>query len=83
MTTRGIKHVLQRADLDWNHARSILGQSGWEDELETNRLDMYSFGSWGVPSFRLLNAEGKEITWAWGQDRLWFIAKEILRINRW
>ena len=83
MTTRGIKHVLQRADLDWNHARSILGQSGWEDELETNRLDMYSFGSWGVPSFRLLNSEGKEITWAWGQDRLWFIAKEILRINRW
>ena len=81
MTARGIKHVLQRADLDWNHAWSILGQSGWEEELETNRLDMYSFGSWGVPTFRLLNSEGKEITWAWGQDRLWFISREILKIN--
>ena len=40
---------------------------------------MYGFGSWGVPTFRLLDARGNTVVWAWGQDRLWLIAREIQR----
>ena len=34
----------------------------WEEELEKNRLAMYDFGCWGVPSFRLLDAGGEGAT---------------------
>ncbi len=78
MTDRGLSKVVRAAGLDWTEARKLVGSSGWEDELEENRLRMYSFGSWGVPSFRILDSNGNEVTWAWGQDRLWFLEKEIV-----
>lgn len=94
----GMRVVVERAGLDWSHAKrlltqkgweslffetrlgnSFLGLPGWERMLEENRREMYASGLWGVPSFRLLNADGKEVLALWGQDRLWLIAREIQR----
>jgi len=75
----GLKSVVEGAGLDWNIAKAIVGQSGWEDKLEQNRLAMYHAGLWGVPSFRLLDKNNHQILALWGQDRLWLIAKEIER----
>ena len=74
---RGLQKVVEQADLDWQEARKVVGQPGWEAPLECNRQAMYNAGLWGVPSFRLLDGTGKQILVTWGQDRLWLIAKEI------
>lgn len=59
-----------------------MGNRDWEDELEENRLAMYGFGSWGVPSFRLLDESGEPLLALWGQDRLWLFSREIQRLLR-
>jgi 2-hydroxychromene-2-carboxylate isomerase len=59
-----------------------MGNRDWEDALEANRLAMYDFGSWGVPSFRLLDETGSEVLALWGQDRLWLFSREIQRLLR-
>ena len=76
----GMQSVVEAAGLNWEEARGILGNRDWEEELEANRLDMYDFGCWGVPSFRLLDADGEEALALWGQDRLWLFAREIQRL---
>jgi len=77
---RGLKKVVEKAGLDWSVAKTLVGQSGWEDILESNRLAMYDAGLWGVPSFRLLNKQGESVLALWGQDRLWLVAREIERL---
>jgi 2-hydroxychromene-2-carboxylate isomerase len=79
---QGLKAVVENAGLPWAEAREILGDSDWEAEFEANRLAMYDFGSWGVPSFRLLDEEGNEVLGLWGQDRLWLFSREIQRLLR-
>jgi 2-hydroxychromene-2-carboxylate isomerase len=74
---RGLKTVIEQAGLDWGVAATMVGQSGWEGQLEENRLAMYEAGLWGVPSYRLLDNNGKQLVAVWGQDRLWLIAKLI------
>ena len=74
---KGMKKVVERAGLDWSHAMNIIGQDGWQEVVEENRLAMYEMGLWGVPSFRLLNHKGEPHLQLWGQDRLWVIAKEV------
>ena len=78
-TTRGLRHVVESAGLPWSEAADIVGNDDWMPLIEANRQAMYSFGLWGVPSFRLLGADGEALVHAWGQDRLWLIAKEIQR----
>ena len=56
---RGMQKVVENAGLSWEEARSVMGNRDWEDELEENRLAMYGLGLWGVPSFRLLDADGQ------------------------
>ena len=75
----GLRKVVEAAGLDWSEAQQHLGESGWEEMLEENRLAMYDAGLWGVPSFRLLNAQGEQLLALWGQDRLWLFAREIQR----
>ena len=75
----GLQQVVERAGLDWQQAKQIVGQPGWEELLESNRQAMYTSGLWGVPSFRLLDAQGREVLALWGQDRLWLFAREIQR----
>ena len=68
---------MENAGLSWDEAHAHLGDPTVDEELEANRLAMYAFGSWGVPSFRLLDAEGQNILSLWGQDRLWLFARKI------
>ena len=77
---RGLQKVVEAAGLDWQQAREHLGSDDWQQLLENNRQAMYDFGSWGVPSFRLLDQEGHQVLALWGQDRLWFFAREIQRL---
>jgi 2-hydroxychromene-2-carboxylate isomerase len=77
---KGMKKVIEAAGLEWLEAKLVIGRDGWQDELEANRLAMYKFGSWGVPSFRLLDAGGNQLLALWGQDRLWLFAREIKRL---
>lgn len=78
---KGLRKVVEAAGLDWNAARNHIGEEGWEDLLERNRQEMYDFGSWGVPSYRLLDQRGREALGVWGQDRLWLVAKTISDLN--
>jgi 2-hydroxychromene-2-carboxylate isomerase len=76
-TDKGLKVVVENAGLSWTDAQSVIDNDDWHDELEANRLAMYDFDSWGVPSFRLLDENGETLLATWGQDRLWLVAKEI------
>lgn len=76
---RGLRKVVEAAGLDWKEAQQHLGEPGWEQVLEENRLAMYDAGLWGVPSFRLLDEQGQQVLALWGQDRLWLFAREIQR----
>ncbi len=76
----GLRYVVERACLEWDSAKQLVGQDGWQDTLEENRLAMYENGLWGAPSFRLLDRNNKVVLALWGQDRLWLVAKEIERL---
>ena len=75
---KGMRKVVEMAGLEWEAARHHLNDDSWQDVLEENRQRMYGFGSWGVPSYRLLDADGNEIASGWGQDRLWLIGQKLL-----
>jgi len=74
-----LRRVVEGAGLSWQEAQQHLDSDGWQQILEANRQQMYASGLWGVPSFRLLNAEGDELLAVWGQDRLWLVAREIAK----
>lgn len=74
---RGLRKVVEAAGLNWREAKQHLGTDGWQEILERNRQAMYESGLWGVPSFRLLDCQGKTLLALWGQDRLWCIAETI------
>jgi 2-hydroxychromene-2-carboxylate isomerase len=76
-TNQGFRRVVEAAGLDWKAAQTQLDDPEWETRIEENRLAMYEFGSWGVPSFRLLDAGGETLLATWGQDRLWLVARTI------
>jgi 2-hydroxychromene-2-carboxylate isomerase len=78
----GLQKVVEAAGLSWEDAKPQVGNKRWEIEIEANRLAMYDFGSWGVPSFRLLDADGQQVLALWGQDRLWLFSREIQRLLR-
>ena len=78
---RGLKRVVEAAGLNWREAQTHLGETEWETMLEDNRLSMYEGGLWGVPSYRLIDAEGNVHLEIWGQDRLWLVAREIRRLS--
>ena len=75
----GLRRVVEGAGLNWQEAQRHLGSDGWQAILEANRQQMYASGLWGVPSFRLLNADKEELLAVWGQDRLWLVAREIAK----
>ncbi|MBU3915234.1 DsbA family protein, partial [bacterium] len=77
---QGLRYVVEKAGLSWQDAQSVIDNTDWEEELERNRLAMYSFGCWGVPSFRLFDANNNVVLATWGQDRLWLVAREIKRL---
>ncbi|MEO0822273.1 MAG: DsbA family protein, partial [Pseudomonadota bacterium] len=78
-TTRaGMRRVVEMAGLDWNAAQHHLHNDTWQDMVEENRTSMYRFGIWGVPSYRLLDRDGRPVLGVWGQDRLWLVSRKIV-----
>ena len=73
----GMKKIIEMVGLNFDEAKNHLHDNSWETTLEENRKAMFEFGNWGVPSYRLLDQEGKELLTAWGQDRLWLVANKI------
>ena len=73
----GLRQIVEKAGLEWGEARDHLNDTEWHLELEKNRLSMYGFGSWGVPSYHLLDSNRVSVLAVWGQDRLWLVATKI------
>ena len=72
---KALKVVLD-AGLNWEDANKELHNDEWHSILEANRQELYSAGLWGVPSFRLLDSNKKNVLLSlWGQDRLWVFSK--------
>ncbi len=74
---QNLKLAIERAGLDWGGVGEYLDNPAWEDEIEANRVQVMKSGLWGVPSFRLLGARGREIYTGWGRDRIWLLAQYI------
>ncbi len=70
---RGLKRIVERAGLDWRIARKELANTEWRSIADSNRQEMFDYGLWGVPSFRL-----DEFS-TWGQDRLWLVERELIK----
>ncbi len=74
-TDAGLQQIVERAGLSWKTAQAILARPDWDtfwqDWAEANRLELVSYGQWGVPSFHY-----GDLT-VWGQDRLVFIEQAI------
>jgi 2-hydroxychromene-2-carboxylate isomerase len=68
---RGLRKIVERADLPWNEARQALADEGWRQTAEANRAEMFALGLWGVPSLRVRD------TAVWGQDRLWVVQQAL------
>lgn len=73
---RGLKQITERAGLSWAEMKPLLGSDQWRADAERNQDEMFSYGIWGVPSFRV----GDVATW--GQDRLWVIEDVLKAVQR-
>ena len=73
---RGLAKLVERAGLSWAAAKGLLGSTDWQVEAEANRTELFQFGLWGVPSFRVNQ------TATWGQDRLWLIEAALAAQSR-
>jgi len=72
---RGLQKITERAGLSWAEMKPLLGGDHWRADAEANQNEMFSYGIWGVPSFRVGDVA------AWGQDRLWVIEDALKRIQ--
>jgi 2-hydroxychromene-2-carboxylate isomerase len=77
---RGLRQIVEFAGLSWSEGKKHLDTNQWVAEIEENqRVLVDEQGLWGVPSFRLRNAEGNTFC-TWGQDRIWLVAAEMKRL---
>ena len=72
---RGLRKIAERAGLHWEQAQTALKDESWRSSAEENRVAMFDLGLWGVPSFRVRD------TVVWGQDRLWAVQNELLKLG--
>lgn len=70
-TDKGMAHVINRVNLPANIEEKSLTKEEAGQRAEDNKQKMFSYGSWGVPTFRV---DGETI---WGQDRMWAIADAL------
>ncbi|OLF81360.1 hypothetical protein AWH62_01420 [Maricaulis sp. W15] len=61
----GLRRICDSAGIAWDQARTDLADESWRDSVETNRIELFEHGHWGVPTFKV----GDRL--AFGQDRLW------------
>jgi 2-hydroxychromene-2-carboxylate isomerase len=69
---RGLRLIVERCGLSWPQAQIELKKNAWRETAEENRLELFSLGLWGVPSFRVGDLA------VWGQDRLWAVHEALL-----
>ena len=74
-----LKSTVEKLGLDWNIISKKLGTNDWKKVLDDNLKDMYSGNCWGVPSFKITDANDENPFYVWGQDRIWLLKEEIYR----
>ena len=74
-----LESTVTKLDLDWQTVKKELNSSKWKQVLNDNVKDMYEGNCWGVPSFKITDADGSNPYYVWGQDRMWLIKEEINR----
>ena len=74
-----LQSTVEKLGLDWNVISKKLGSNDWKKVLDDNLKDMYSGNCWGVPSFKITDANDENPFYVWGQDRMWLLKEEIFR----
>ena len=74
-----LKNTVTDLGLDWDSVKKDLNTSKWKKVLNDNVNDMYQGNCWGVPSFKITDADGSNPYYVWGQDRMWLLKEEINR----
>ena len=74
-----LRNTVTELGLDWNSVKKDLNTSKWKKVLNDNVNDMYQGNCWGVPSFKITDADGSNPYYVWGQDRMWLLKEEINR----
>ena len=74
-----LKNTVTELGLDWDSVKRDLNTSKWKKVLNDNVNDMYQGNCWGVPSFKITDADGSNPYYVWGQDRMWLLKEEINR----
>lgn len=74
-SNKDLKMITERAGLSWPEAKALIGGGHWQETAESNRQEMFEYGLWGVPSFRVGDVA------VWGQDRLWLIDEALLNTH--
>ena len=72
-----LKTAIENASLDWHEAQQYLDNDDWKETLEINRQQLIKSGLWGVPSFRIIDNDNKELFSTWGRDRIWLLTHEL------
>jgi 2-hydroxychromene-2-carboxylate isomerase len=72
-TDAGLKQLVERAGINWAEAKPLLNDQSWRAWAQSNLVDMYGEGLWGVPSFTYGDLR------LFGQDRLDCIEREIIK----
>ena len=75
-SNKGLKIITERAGLPWTEMKPLLEGDHWRAEAEANQQEMFDYGIWGVPSFRVGDVA------AWGQDRLWVIEDALSALSK-
>ena len=74
-----LENLVQDLGLDWSVIKKDLNTKRWKKILNDNVEDMYSGNCWGVPSFKITDADDSNPFYVWGQDRMWLIKEEIAK----
>jgi 2-hydroxychromene-2-carboxylate isomerase len=70
-TDAGLRHLVERAGLDWDVMSSHVSDRSWRAWADSNRAELERLGQYAAPTWHM---DG----WVtWGQDRLWMIEREI------
>ena len=74
-----LENLVTEIGLSWNEIKTHLNTTNWKKVLDDNVKDMYQGNCWGVPSFKITNADGSDPYYIWGQDRMWLLKEEIFK----
>ena len=74
-----LKYTVEKLGLYWDIISKKLGNNDWKKVLDNNLKDMYSGKCWGVPSFKITDANDDNPFYVWGQDRMWLLKEEIYK----